>query len=124
MITPTLAQQVAQTWLDDWNRHDLDAIMAHYADDIVFSSPFIVKLIGLSNGTIQGKAVLRDYFTQGLAAFPDLRFTLIQLLVGVDSVVLYYHSVNGLNAAEVMTLNDSGLVLQVTAHYSLVETSA
>lgn len=124
MLTPTLAQQVTETWLSDWNRHDLDAIMAHYADDVVFSSPFIVKLMGVSDGTLQGKAALRDYFANGLVAFPDLHFAFIQLLVGVNSLALFYHSVNNLQAVEIMRINEQGFISQVMAHYSIADTSS
>ncbi len=29
----------AQEWLNAWNSHDLEAIMAHYAEDVIFYSP-------------------------------------------------------------------------------------
>lgn len=121
MLTSALAQQIAQTWLDDWNRHDLDAIMTHYAESIIFSSPFISTLTGNNSGQLNGKAALRDYFAKGLAAFPDLHFTPIQILVGVNSLALFYDSVNNLQAAEVMTINADRLVTQVLAHYSMGE---
>ncbi|HAX75899.1 MAG TPA: nuclear transport factor 2 family protein [Cyanobacteria bacterium UBA11372] len=118
-MTEQDALTLAQKWLDDWNRHDLDAILSHYAEDIEFTSPFIVQLMNDSRGKIKGKSALREYFAKGLAAYPELRFELKQILVGVDSIVIYYRSVKNLLAAEWMLINEEGLVVSVRAHYSL-----
>lgn len=116
MLTQQQAQQIAQ-WIEDWNRHDLEAILSHYADSIEFTSPFIVKLLGNPTGTIQGKLALRNYFERGLAAYPQLKFELITVLAGVNSLVVHYHSVNQLQAAEFMTFDQAGLVSHAKAHY-------
>ena len=117
MLTQTTAQAIAQTWIDSWNRHDLDDIMSHYAEAIEFSSPFIVQLIGEPSGTLKDKAALRAYFAKGLAAYPDLKFELLHTLIGVNSLVLYYRSVRNNLAAELMVLNAAGQIVQVMAHY-------
>ncbi len=111
------AQALAQAWVGAWNARDLDAILSHYGEDVVFSSHFVVKLTGDPSGTLRGKAALRDYFSRGLAAYPDLHFELFQVLSGVDSVTLCYRSVNGLHAAETMQVGEDGLVRRVWAHY-------
>ncbi|MGI0492728.1 nuclear transport factor 2 family protein [Alkalinema pantanalense CENA528] len=113
-----MASQLAQEWFKAWNNHDLDAILSHYAEDVEFQSPFITKLLGDPSGKIVGKEALRAYFDKGLQAYPDLHFEPIQTLLGLDSIVLYYRSVNQLSAAELMVLNEQGLVIQVKAHYS------
>ncbi len=77
-----------------------------------------MKLLGDPTGTVRGKAALRDYFARGLAAYPDLRFTLQRVLTGVDSLTLCYRSVNNLDAAEVMRLGPDGRVARVWAHYA------
>jgi hypothetical protein len=118
MLTEQDAFKIAQTWIEDWNRHDLDAIMSHYAEDIVFNSPIIIKLLGNPEGKIQGKSALKDYFAKGLAAYPNLKFGPIKILIGVNSLVIYYHSIKDLFAAECMVINEQGLVTETKAHYS------
>jgi ketosteroid isomerase-like protein len=118
MVTEADARKLAEDWIEAWNAHDLDRIMTHYADEIEFTSPFVVRLMGDSAGTVRGRSSLRGYFATGLAAYPDLHFDLHGVAVGVDSVVLHYRSINRLEAFEVMTLNQAGLVARVTAHYS------
>jgi steroid delta-isomerase-like uncharacterized protein len=108
---------LAQEWLDAWNTHDLEAIMAHYAEDITFYSPFIRQLNNDPAGRIQGKAALKAYFQRALTAYPDLQFEPYHVMEGVDSVVIYYKSVKGLLAAEMMLLNENGKVREVRAHY-------
>lgn len=117
MLGEARAKELAQAWVGAWNARDLDAILSHYGEDVVFSSPFVVKLTGDPSGTLRGKAALRDYFSRGLAAYPDLHFELSQVLSGVDSVTLCYRSVNGLHAAETMQVGEDGLVRRVWAHY-------
>lgn len=110
--------QLAKCWLDDWNQHNLEAILSHYSDSILFTSPLVSKILNRADGTIRGKAQLQDYFTRGLTNYPDLQFELIQVLVGVNSIVIYYRSINQLLAAEFMQVDLSGLIVKVNAHYS------
>jgi ketosteroid isomerase-like protein len=118
MITSEQARRFAEEWVDAWNRHDLGRILEHYAEDVVFSSPFAVRLIPGGDGTVRGRAALREYFQAGLATYPELRFTLRHVAVGVDSVTLLYDSVKGLLAAETMILNDRLQVTRALAHYA------
>jgi ketosteroid isomerase-like protein len=46
MISPDDAQTFAREWVKAWNDHDLEAILAHYADDVVFHSPRFEKASG------------------------------------------------------------------------------
>ncbi len=108
---------LAEAWVKAWNDHDLDAIMEHYADDIIFYSPIIQRLNNDPSGRISGKAALRAYFEKGLTAFPDLHFDLYHVLEGVDSMVLYYKSINNRLSAEMMVLGPDGKVKEVRAHY-------
>lgn len=109
---------LAEAWVDAWNRHDLDAILSHYAEGVEFTSPFVRQVLGSDDPTLRGVDQLRPYFARALAVFPDLRFELYQVLAGAESIVLYYRSVRGLFAAEVMELDGEGRVRRVLAHYS------
>lgn len=117
MMNDQQAISLAQAWIAAWNRHDLDAIVRHYAPDVKFTSPFVSALSGEPSGTIHGRELLKAYFGKGLQAYPDLHFELIRTLTGVDSLLLYYRSVNGLLAGEMMTVNGEGLIQAVRVHY-------
>lgn len=118
MLTQENANTMATDWINAWNSHNLQAIMHHYADDISFTSPFIIKINNDPSGTINSKPALAQYFQRALTAYPDLTFELIHTLTSVNSMVLYYKSVNNLLAAECMLLNEEGKVYQVYAHYT------
>ncbi|HEX9756362.1 MAG TPA: nuclear transport factor 2 family protein [Nitrospiria bacterium] len=111
-------EQFAREWIESWNNHDLETLLSHYEDDVMFTSPFVSKLIGEPSGTIKGKGSLRSYFRKGLAVYPDLKLELLYILKGVNSVALVYRSVNKMLAVEVMELNSYFKVTRVIAHYS------
>jgi ketosteroid isomerase-like protein len=118
MISLKQAQQFAREWVDAWNSRDLDRILSHYADDFQMTSPFIVKMMNESTGTIKGKAKVRVYWAQALERLPDLHFDLIEVLASVDSITIYYHAVLGKRAAEVLCFDDNGKVRRAIAHYN------
>lgn len=124
MLTQDDAQDFARQWVEAWNRHDLDAIMRHYSHNITFTSPFVLAIAQEPTGTLHGASALRMYFDKALTAFPDLHFELLDVLVGVGSVTLYYRSVKERLAAEVMHVNDHGLIDRVDVHYREAKTTS
>lgn len=112
------AQRFADEWYAAWNAHDLDAILEHYTDDVEMVSPLVSLLTGSEGDRLAGKEALRAYFAAGLERFPDLRFEPIDLLVGVDSIVLHYRGATGNLSAEVVFLDGDGKVSRYLAHYS------
>lgn len=54
----------ARDWVATWNRSDAEAILTHYADDVVFVSPLAATITG--NPEVHGKAALRAYWTTAL----------------------------------------------------------
>ena len=106
----------AAQWIADWNSHDLDRILAHYADDIVFNSPKAKVLTG--DGVVRGIPALRAYWTQGLARRPALHFTLEGVFVGHESITLLYLGEDGRRAAETVIFDGTGKVVRSTACYA------
>jgi len=118
MVQETFANHLAEEWVAAWNAHDIDAIMSHYDDDISFQSPVIIQVNNDPSGTINTKVALEDYFVRALKLYPDLHFELYKVLTSVNSVVLYYKTINNMLTAEYMELNEYGKVIKVRAHYS------
>ena len=116
-LQASFAREFAQDWVDAWNSHDLERILTHYDDEVLLVSPVALKLLS-GDGTVRGKAALRDYFLRGLETFPDLRFDLIDAFWGVETIVVYYvNNVRGSRTAEVMLLNAAGKIRHVWANY-------
>ena len=118
MITKERAAEFAKHWIDAWNSHDLNLILSHYSDDFEMSSPRIVQVMNEPSGALKGKKNVRRYWEKSLSQSPDLRFELIEVLVGADSLVIYYHNVTrGKKAAEVFIFSPDGRVVKSMAHY-------
>lgn len=105
------SQRFVLDWLDAWNDHDVERVLAHFADDAVFTSPVAARAIPGSNGVVRGKNAIREYWSLALTKVPDLRFELVGTYVGVDTVVIHYRNQRGGLVNEVLTFQD-GLVVQ------------
>ncbi len=116
-LTQDKAHNFAHQWIQAWNSHDLDAIMSHYSDGVVLTSPVAAKLVNEPAGTVQGKTALRAYFQKGLEFYPQLRFDLIDVMWGLSSLVLYYSNQNGTKSGEFMEVGEDGKVTRVVANY-------
>lgn len=117
MPTESEGRRFAEAWIAAWNAHDAAAILSHYADDVEYASPFVAALGASDDGRLRGRAALARYVERGLAAYPDLRFELLGVAVGVGSVVVTYRSVGGRVAAELFELDAHGRAERVLCHY-------
>lgn len=115
-----LARRFAEEWYAAWNAHDLEAIMEHYSEDVVYWSHYAATITGDPSGLLHGKSAVRAYFELGLARLPDLLFVPRSVAIGVGSLVLNYHSVSrGLDASELFVLDESGKATEVRCHYGI-----
>jgi ketosteroid isomerase-like protein len=118
MLREDQAREFADHWVKAWNSHDLDRIMSHYEDDVVLVSPVAAKMLGDPSGRVAGKAALRSYFERALEVYPNLSFQLVDVMWGLQSVVLYYTNQKGSKTGEYMEIGPSGKVSRVIANYS------
>lgn len=116
MLTREFADEFAREWIAAWNAHDVDRVLAHYADDFVMASPKIAAIAGEPTGVLRGKAAIGAYWRKALTLLPNLHFDLIATLVGADSVALHYRGVSG-PAIEVFFFGADGKVQRAAAHY-------
>ena len=101
----------ARGWLAAFNAQDVDAIMAHYAEDVEHSSPTVVRLLGEPSGVVRGKRALRAYFEKALAAAgPGLRYEPTRVYRGAHGVTILYDRSGGKLVAETFQLDDGGKV--------------
>jgi ketosteroid isomerase-like protein len=120
-IERTEAETFAESWVQAWNDHDLERVLGHFADDVVFTSPAAEQLVEGSGGIIRGKAALRDYWREGLRRIPDLRFELLGVYVGQTTLVINYRNQSGGLVNEVLTF-DGDLV--AAGHGTYLESHA
>ena len=119
MLDANWAKEFARDWIDSWNTHDLDRILSHYSDDFEMSSPLIVQRLKNRHGTLKGKEAARAYWEPSLSASPPLRFELIDLLVGIDSITIYYQNVGRRVVAETLLFDAGGRVSRGISQWSV-----
>jgi ketosteroid isomerase-like protein len=89
-------------WVRAWNAHDVDAVLAHFHDDVVFTSPVAGLLLPETAGVVRGKAGVRDYWVKALKLVPDLHFELIGVYQGESLLVINYRNERGHLVNEVL----------------------
>lgn len=112
-----VAEHFAAEWIDAWNAHDLDRVLSHYADDFEMSSPVIIQIANEPSGVLKGKTAVGAYWKKALQLHSDLHFELVTVLVGVNSVVLYYKG-RGRLSAEYFYFGQDQKVIKSAAHYA------
>lgn len=117
MITQEFAEHFAAEWIAAWNARDLDRVLAHYSEDFEMASPLIAQIVGEPSGQLRGKPAIRAYWSKALERIPVLHFELREILVGAQSITLYYKGTRSM-AAEVFFFGPDGLVVQAAAHYA------
>jgi len=108
------AHAFARAWIAGWNARDLEAILAHYADDVIFSSPKALQITGRAQ--VVGKAALRAYWEKALAKAPDLRFDLETVYVGADAITIAYLRNGETRVCETMEFSGDRIVRGCVTH--------
>lgn len=77
-ITRKNVEAFAACWAEAWNRRDIDSVLEHFHEDIVFTSPRALAVVG--SPIVRGKHTLREYWASALAGSTSLRFTVDYVL--------------------------------------------
>ncbi|MGZ3418370.1 MAG: nuclear transport factor 2 family protein [Polyangiales bacterium] len=83
-------ESIAHAWIAAFNAHDVDALVALYADDATHTSPKIRALHPESGGKLLGKAALSSWWRDANARIPDLRYELTAVTANADRVFVEY----------------------------------
>lgn len=109
-LAPTAVESFVADWLRHWNEHDVEGVLSHFADDVVFTSPHARLLLPDSDGVVRGKDALRAYWRVGIERNPDLHFELLGVYTGVSTIVINYRNHKGTLASEVLVLDGATVV--------------
>ena len=113
----------AESWIDAWNRRDIDQVLAMYADNLSFTSPRALETIGIS--TVVGKSALRDYWRKGLARITDLQFILDRVIWDAETHelgIVYTRNADGSSkrVIETFRFDANGLVVRTEVLHGIV----
>lgn len=120
MLTSEFATAFAAEWIAAWNAHDLDRILSHYTDDFTITTPMAARLLPGNEGFVAGKENIRAYWKIGLERIPDLKFEMLDLLIGINGLTIYYvNTATQKRSAEMLHFNEQQKIDQVIVHYTL-----
>jgi ketosteroid isomerase-like protein len=111
---------LGRAWLDAFNAHDVERLVALYADDCTHTSPKIRALHPETRGQLVGKAALRTWWSDAIRRLPGLRYELVRLTANDERVVLEYlrHAPNEapMPVAEAFDVRDGRIVASRVFH--------
>ena len=110
-------QSLVEDWIDAWNSRDLDRIMEHYADAVVFEANTVVRRWNRPDGTLRGIEELREHFRRGLELAPTIHFELEEVFSAPSGYAALYRRDNGNRVLDVVELDGEGKARQVKAFY-------
>jgi len=113
-------QTFANQWISDWNGRDVEAVLAHFSENVVFTSPRAKAIMGSLR--VEGKSRLREYWTKAIGRIQSIHFTLDYVVSDGDRVVIVYISeINGvkIRSIELLTFGADGLVREGEAMHGV-----
>jgi steroid delta-isomerase len=115
--------EFAVEWIAAWNNSDLEALMAHYSDNVTFTSPRAAAVTG--SAIVRGKDALRVYWSSAIQRAKSRCFTLDRVLWDAEQaelVIVYVNEVDGqrLRACELFRFGPDGLVTSGEAMYGAI----
>jgi ketosteroid isomerase-like protein len=82
----------SKQWLGAWNAHDVESVLDHFHEAVVFTSPVAAGLLPGTGGVVHGKHALRHYWTRAVQRIPNLRFVVEGVYQGIDTIVILYRN--------------------------------
>jgi NADP-dependent 3-hydroxy acid dehydrogenase YdfG len=110
---------IAERWLEAWNGHALNRILALYAPDARHTSKR-VRAFGGENDTLHGKQAIAEYFGLALERYPALSFEPISVSTGPRTVAIEYSSQRTGSSEptlELLELNGDGLIIHSRVYH-------
>jgi limonene-1,2-epoxide hydrolase len=82
--------QIGRAWVEAFNRYDVDALVALYADDATHTSPKIRALHPDTGGKLVGKTALAAWWRDANARLPGLRYEPFAITADGTRVLVEY----------------------------------
>ncbi|WAC48097.1 nuclear transport factor 2 family protein [Asticcacaulis sp. SL142] len=102
-----------------WNNRDAQGICELYADDVVFSSPFVTRMDMSEDGVLNGIEALFHYVKAALERVPNLHFEGIANCQGVAHNTLVYRNQSSHVVTETHEYDQDGLIRAASVAYSI-----
>lgn len=108
--------EFAREWESAWNRRDVEAVLRHFHEDAVFTSPLAQRVGAAADGVLKGKDAIRRYWQTALAQSQSTpaQFQVNTVYEGVNSIVIAFTITardQRIDRVEVLSFRD-GLVIE------------
>jgi len=122
-LTYETMMRFAEAWIANWNRRDIEAVLAHFDDRAEFVSPVARQFVGRE--VLRNKQEIRDYWRAALDRISILEFKLDRANWDErrrELTVVCEANLNGerKRACELMEFDESGRQIRGEAMYGAV----
>lgn len=116
------AENFAAEWADAWNVRDIEKVLKHFHQDIIFTSPTALAVVG--SPTVKGKDTLRAYWNEALTHIATLRFIVDRVLwdsAHRELAIIYISEIDGRakKVSENLTFDENGLVVAAEVFHGI-----
>ena len=113
-MTSDEARSFAAQWAEAWNSRNIEQVLAHFHDEVEFTSPTALAVMGVP--TVRSKGALREYWTKAMARLTSLRFTVDRVVWDPDRrelAIIYTSETDGKarRVSENFRFNEAGQVI-------------
>ena len=121
-MTTDNAATFAAEWAEAWNRRDIEHVLAHFHEDVEFTSPTALAVMGVP--TMHGKAALREYWATALGRLPALRFTVDRVVWDAkrrELAIIYTAEIDGKSrrVSENLRFDEADLVVAAEVFHGI-----
>ena len=106
-------KEAANAWIAAWNSGDINSLLDHYAENVVFYSSAATRRWNIADGKLNGKTALENHFRKAFEEIPGMNLDFKHFLIGNDGVLLVYKRETGRMSADFVLFNEEGKVKEV-----------
>lgn len=119
-MTENILQSIAFRWFDAFNSHQLEQLLSLYDDEAKHFSPKLKTRKPETNGLVEGKEALREWWKDAFERLPSLHYKVTSLTANNDRVFMeYVRNVAGeedMLVAEVLEVKDGKIIASRVYH--------
>ena len=110
----------AERWISEWNRKDVEAMLSHFSEHVIFTSPRAKAILG--SRRVEGKSRLREYWTRAIGQIQTIRFILDYVISEEKRMaIVYVAEIDGrrVRSVEFLVFGDDGLIREGEAMHGI-----
>jgi ketosteroid isomerase-like protein len=106
--------EIAYTWFDAFNEHDIEKLIALYHPDAEHFSPRLKSMKPETNGFIRGHDALYEWWDDAFRRLPHLRYKVLHMISDGEEVFMEYtrstREEKEIQVKEVLVIRDEKIV--------------